>query len=188
MPDDVGLGLIVLYKLIKAVVQLLAAIVVTTLIATGTVAKLRDALLAYREHAAEGWLLALTRFLANATSARHVEVFAVVLLFDSILSAVEGWGLHKRHAWAGWLVVGATASLLPLEIIEMIRHLKLGRCLLFALNLLIVLYLLRRHRLVHRRPTYSVATLEGGAEPGIAHPPIDSVSRSASAGPHVPGS
>jgi len=68
---------------------------------------------------------------------------------DGVLTAFEGWALAAGVVWGPWLVVGATASLLPIELIALARHATLGRGLALAINLAIVGYLLRQ---IRRRP------------------------------------
>jgi uncharacterized membrane protein (DUF2068 family) len=49
----------------------------------------------------------------------------------------------RGYLWAPWLVVGATSLLLPVELVEIIRHVTLGRVGLFLANSAIVIYLAR---------------------------------------------
>jgi uncharacterized membrane protein (DUF2068 family) len=65
------------------------------------------------------------------------------------LFAIEGWGLWREKRWAEYLTVIVTASLIPLEIWEIIRHLTWLKVAALALNIAIVLYLL--HLLRRRR-------------------------------------
>ncbi len=64
---------------------------------------------------------------------------------------IEGIGLLLEHAWAGYLVVIATSSLIPFEIYEISRKPTLLRFSLFLLNVGIVIYLIvtlkREHQL-----------------------------------------
>jgi uncharacterized membrane protein (DUF2068 family) len=63
------------------------------------------------------------------------------------LYLVEGVGLIFDRKWAEWVVVITTALFLPLEIYEIWRLITWPRCLLFAANLLMAIYLLwRLHR------------------------------------------
>ena len=58
--------------------------------------------------------------------------------------------MARGYAWGAWMVVGATALLLPLEIIELAHKITFGKIFLFALNLVIVGYLLRKQLREHR--------------------------------------
>jgi uncharacterized membrane protein (DUF2068 family) len=67
----------------------------------------------------------------------------------------EGIGLVMEKAWAEWLTIGLTASFLPWEIFEIIRHstwIKVGVCII---NVLVLVYLVwvqqKRLRAHHTR-------------------------------------
>ena len=70
-------------------------------------------------------------------------VYAAVFL-------VEGVGLLLRRRWAEYLTVIATASLLPLEVYELVERVRATRALIVAANLAIVLYLIARLRVERR--------------------------------------
>lgn len=69
------------------------------------------------------------------------------------LFLVEGIGLIMKKRWAEWLTVVATASLVPLEVYEIVRHPRPLRVAVLVLNLAIVWYLADRLR----RPAVSFA-------------------------------
>jgi uncharacterized membrane protein (DUF2068 family) len=62
--------------------------------------------------------------------------------FYASLFLTEGIGLLRQKRWAEYLTVVATASLIPLEIFEVFKHVTWIRVLLFAGNLAILAYLL----------------------------------------------
>jgi len=66
------------------------------------------------------------------------------LLFDGVLTACEGWALHRRFWWAPWLVVVATGSPMPIEIVEIVQRPHAVRLGVFVINLTIVCYLAAR--------------------------------------------
>ncbi len=65
---------------------------------------------------------------------------------------VEGIGLWLGRRWAEWFGFLSGAMYLPLEVYELSKGLSRPKVILFALNLLIVGYLL--NVLLHRRTTY----------------------------------
>jgi uncharacterized membrane protein (DUF2068 family) len=75
---------------------------------------------------------------------RHeVRLFGALAIGYAALEITEGTGLFYRKRWAEWLTVVATSLLIPLELYELVRHpswLKAGG---IAVNVLIVLYLIR---------------------------------------------
>ena len=66
------------------------------------------------------------------------------------MSSVEGWALSRGYTWGEWLVVGTTACLIPFEIRALFHHLRVGRVILFILNVAIVAYLIMNIRFRRR--------------------------------------
>jgi len=62
------------------------------------------------------------------------------------LFLVEGVGLIMKKRWAEWLTVVATASLVPLEVYEIVRHPRPLRVAVLVVNLAIAWYLAARIR------------------------------------------
>jgi uncharacterized membrane protein (DUF2068 family) len=96
------------------------------------------------EHVGAGWALRVATFVVKIGTRKHVEMLAVVSLGDAVLSAVEGLALRAGRWWAPWLVVIATGSLLPWELLEILAHPKWTRLALLVINLAVVAYLMRR--------------------------------------------
>jgi len=141
--DAVGLRLIIGYKFAKASAECLFAGLLLLLGTTHVTEELRAAAQGMQRHATEAWSLALAGRLVHAATARTVLLVAVAAFLDGVLSWVEGWALHRRYRWSGWLVVGTTVSLLPFEAVELVRRLSWGRVALLVINALIVVYLVR---------------------------------------------
>lgn len=147
---DVGARLIVAYKVVKAVGEVLLAATLVVLAATGEMEALRDLAHHLREDVASRWSLLVGRALAAVTTRRGLHLLQIGLVLDGILSAVEGWSLWLGHRWGEWLVVAATATPLPLEVAHFARTHRPSRAALIAVNLAVVLYLARR---IARRST-----------------------------------
>jgi uncharacterized membrane protein (DUF2068 family) len=109
-------------------------------------------------HHSGAWSLELADLLVRASTRRGLWTLFVALIADGVLTLVEAWALIHGHWWGPWLVVVATGSLLPFEVVALVRHPHVSRVLLLAVNLLIVWYLgrkaLREHRerVSHRAP------------------------------------
>jgi uncharacterized membrane protein (DUF2068 family) len=82
-------------------------------------------------------------FVANLTVQRRVALAATAFAYAALLGT-EGLGLHYRKPWARWLTIIATASLIPLEVYECFRELHVGRVVILIINVLVVIYLVRR--------------------------------------------
>ncbi len=66
----------------------------------------------------------------------------IATFFYGVLYLVEATGLLLQKTWAGYLTVIATASLLPVEIYELIQKLTAVRISVLVVNLAIVVYLI----------------------------------------------
>jgi len=146
----VGLEAIILYKLIKAVLEALLGILAVWLLARGAeagAATLAEVLL---EHFAGGWALEVATVIVVIATSGHVKFVAFAAFADAALSAVEGLALRAGRWWAPWLVVIATGALLPWEIWEVLRHPRWGRVVILLINVAVVAYLLRTVAREHR--------------------------------------
>ena len=141
---DIVIRLIAVFKLLKALM----------LIALGVGA------LSMRHHH-DGWVntwvhaLAadphgkyLTELLARVTSfdAHELRQIGVGSMVYALVFVVEGIGLMLRKAWAEIMTVIVTTSFVPLEIYELVAHRSWAKVVVIVVNVLVVLYLLRRLR------------------------------------------
>ncbi len=140
-----GLRLIIGYKLTKAGLEFLGGASIFILGSVGLAHKLAYVAQMIRRHATEAWSIALAEQLLDASTAHNVFVVAMAMLVDSVVTSIEGWALYRGYVWSRWLVVGTTAALIPFEVLALVRHANAGRAALLLINLLIVIYLLRRH-------------------------------------------
>jgi uncharacterized membrane protein (DUF2068 family) len=148
-----GLRLIITYKFTKAVLQVAAAVLLFYGAAHGLNARLAEFAEKLREHAVHAWSNVFAAALLRFTHSKHSLTWtAYALLADAVLSSIEGWALSRSYTWGEWLVVVTTAALIPFEIRALMRHLRVGRVILFVLNVTIVAYLIvniRRRRRAH---------------------------------------
>lgn len=138
----VGLDVIILYKLVKAVFEALVGVLALVLLWQGAEAGAATLAQVLLDHVTRTWALQLATVIVIAGTAGHVKVAAIAAFGDSALSALEGIALRRGKWWAPWLVVVATSAFLPLEVLEILRRPSLARGTLFVLNLCVVLYLL----------------------------------------------
>jgi uncharacterized membrane protein (DUF2068 family) len=69
---------------------------------------------------------------------------AIAALCYAAVFAAEGIGLLRRKPWAEWLTVVVTASFLPVEVYELVRHRGAGELVALVVNTAIVAYLVGR--------------------------------------------
>lgn len=89
------------------------------------------------------------RFAANLTLTKETAL-AVTAFGYAALMGTEGVGLYLRKPWSRWFTVGATSSLIPIEIYEIVRELHVVRVLVLIANVAIVIYLIRRRELFEK--------------------------------------
>ena len=77
----------------------------------------------------------------SGLSASRVHALRMVTLAYAAIFAVEGVGLWMQKRWAEWLTVIITASLIPLEIWELLDRPNTGKALVLIANSAIVAYL-----------------------------------------------
>jgi hypothetical protein len=78
--------------------------------------------------------------------APHKDLLAAACFGYAALFATEGLGLWLDIRWAEWLTIVATALLIPLELYELFQRVTAVRCLALVVNVLVVVYLVRRVR------------------------------------------
>jgi uncharacterized membrane protein (DUF2068 family) len=160
----VGLEAIILYKLGKAVVQAgfgVACVVLLVRGAEAAAATWAEKLLEWSPH---HWALRAATLLVRSATTKHVKIVAGLAFGDAVMSAVEGLALRAGKWWAPWLVVVATASFLPWEAVEIVRHANWMRVALLVVNTAVVVYLLRTAGREHRE-------LEAQAHPAAVDTP-----------------
>ena len=131
---------IALYKLLKVVILLLAAYGEIRLHDATMSAKILSWASA-RPQGLEHDLVtrAITWF--SGLSESRVHAMRLITLTYAAVFAVEGVGLWMQRRWAEWLTTIITASLIPLELWELIDNPSIGACLVILANMLIVGYL-----------------------------------------------
>jgi uncharacterized membrane protein (DUF2068 family) len=80
-------------------------------------------------------------------------VFGAAALAYGVLEGAEAYGLFKRRRWGEWLTVVATSLLFIPEIWELTKSATLLKVGAVVVNVLVVLYLLRRLKPRPSRPS-----------------------------------
>jgi uncharacterized membrane protein (DUF2068 family) len=151
-----GLVVIIAYKLVKGGLWLIFAATIVIMMHLGLAGHLLG-LAEHLRHHAHAWSLALADLVVRAASRRGLWIIVVALVADAAVSLVEGWALLHGHWWGPWLVVVATGSLLPFEVVTLARHPHPVRAAVLLVNLVILWYLVRQARREHRARASGVA-------------------------------
>jgi uncharacterized membrane protein (DUF2068 family) len=145
---------IALYKLLKVVILLLAVWGEVRLHDSTLVARILSWLSA-RPHGLEHDLVTKGIVWFSGLSEERVHQIRLITLTYAAVFSVEGIGLWLQRRWAEWLTVVITASLIPLELWELIHKPTIGATLVLLANCLIVGYLYW-HVSTHRKPSPSL--------------------------------
>ena len=92
---------------------------------------------------------------------RNFVVAGSLASLYAALFLIEGIGLWTGKRWAEYLTIIATASLVPLELYELVRHATLAKAIVLVVNIAIVIYLIY----LLRRGQYRLA----GEPPNVDH-------------------
>lgn len=84
---------------------------------------------------------------ANLTITRQTTIAITAFAYAALMGA-EGLALYRRKPWARWFTIGATSSLIPIEIYEILHEPHVTRVLVLVFNAAIVMYLWRRRDLL----------------------------------------
>ena len=148
------LGLIAVFKLVKALVLVAVALGALRLLDHERAARVHewlDAIPLVAHHA--GLEKAASK--VTGASPKHLELAATVAFGYAALFAVEGVGLWRQRVWAEYLTIVATTSFIPLEVYELVRRFTPIRLGALLANAAIVGYLVALRVGAHRRARHT---------------------------------
>jgi uncharacterized membrane protein (DUF2068 family) len=138
------LRLIIAYKFARAALALTACAVVVVFAMSGRSERLHEIASGIRHHVTSAWSVRLADVLVRAVVPRHLWILAAALALDGLFTFVEGLSLQRGWWWGAWLVVVATLTFVPFEVIAVVRRVAWGRVSLLAINIAVAVYLAQR--------------------------------------------
>ena len=101
----------------------------------------------------EGRLVNLFLVKVAMIDPHRLRQISAAIFVIAAMDALEGMGLVLEQAWAEFVTLILTASLLPLELWELVRKVTWMKAGLIVINLAVVVYLLMyvRMRMIERR-------------------------------------
>ena len=133
--------LIALFKLFKAVTFVAIGLGALQLLKRdmATVGRrVADVLATHADQQAIRWVLERL----GTLSPRRIEIVVAGAFLYACLCMVEGLGLWWEKRWAEYVVVIATLSAVPFELLVLIRHLSYTRLVALLVNLAVAGYLI----------------------------------------------
>ena len=146
-----GLLLVAAYKLIKGIGLLALAIGALRLLHKDVAAEIAQWLDALRVDPHNHYIQMLLEKLGMVDD-KKLKALSIGTFFYSALFLTEGTGLALRKRWAEYLTIVSTASLLPLEVYEIVKRADAARIVVLVASTAIVVYLVfevRRTRNIH---------------------------------------
>ena len=141
-----GLRLIALLKFGKALLLIATSYGVHEMLNAALVERLYNWSRDLSDDRFERKLLMRALTWVEGLGAKKIQIFLAVTVAYTAVVLAEGTGLWFRRAWAEWLTVIATGSLIPFELWELITRppgRRLPIAVTFLLNVVIVWYLAR---------------------------------------------
>ena len=142
---------IAVFKFVKAILFVLAAMGAFGLMQHGLAERARDWGSALAFSSGQHIVRRVITFLTGLSRAK-IGALGLGALFYATLFATEGIGLWRERRWAEYLTVIATGSLIPFEIWEIAHRPTPLRVATFALNVAVVIYLIFRLRRPRANP------------------------------------
>ena len=154
---DIGILLIAIFKLFKAALLLAVGIGLLSLLHKDVASALMNFLsvlhVDHNNHYIHGLVMKL-----GLASDHQLEAISAGSFFYAALLGTEGIGLLLKKHWAEYLTIIATASFIPLEIYEIVQHVRIGRIIILVINIAVVVYLIYRVKYDPKHKQFHQAT------------------------------
>ena len=102
---------------------------------------------------------------ARHVTSTNLHLWIAGTFFYATIRFVEATGLWLEKPWAEWFALVSGGLYIPIEIYELAHHATPIKWMVFALNLLIVVYLARLLRDSHRQRMLQQPAVEPQTEP-----------------------
>jgi uncharacterized membrane protein (DUF2068 family) len=141
-PSPIGVRLIVAYKVVKATIELAAAVAIPLIVTRGLPNDVIQVIQVLHDHLSAKWGHLFNAVLTAGTWP-HLRLLMIALAADGVSSLVEGWAVWRRRPWAPWLIVIATGGLVPMEVVLILDRPTAAKIAILAVNVATVAYMIR---------------------------------------------
>jgi uncharacterized membrane protein (DUF2068 family) len=136
-----GLRLIAAFKLLKGLALLAVGIGALKLLHKDVAAIVLHWITAFQVDPRGHYIQLLLAKLAIVDDRRLKELSVGTFIYSAVF-LTEGVGLALGKRWAEYLTILTTASLLPIEVYELVKHAGIGKVVALVINLAVVVYLI----------------------------------------------
>src|SRR5258708_24385948 len=136
-----GLRLIAALKLLKGLALLAVGIGALKLLHKEVAAIVLHWITAFQVDPRGHYIQLLLAKLAIVDDRRLKELSVGTFIYSAVF-LTEGVGLALGKRWAEYLTILTTASLLPIEVYELVKHAGIGKVVALVINLPVVVYLI----------------------------------------------
>jgi uncharacterized membrane protein (DUF2068 family) len=140
---DLGFLIIAVLKLVKGLLLFLVGVGALSLIHKDAAAVFTQwaNVLQVNVHSrfVQRWLVEI-----GLVKQRDLALIVTTTFFYSGLLLTEGTGLLMEKVWAEYMTTFITATFIPIEIYELVRHTTVARVCLLVINIIVVAYLVMR--------------------------------------------
>jgi uncharacterized membrane protein (DUF2068 family) len=145
-----GLRIIAVYKLLKSLALLALGIGALNLLHKDVAAVAEHWINIFQVDPHSHYIRLLLAKLSIVDDQRLKELSAGTFIYSAIF-LTEGVGLALGKRWAEYLTIISTASLLPIEVYELVKHVSIAKILALVINLAVVVYLIQELRRFPKR-------------------------------------
>jgi len=145
-----GLRIIAVYKLLKSLALLALGIGALNLLHKDVAAVAEHWINIFQVDPHSHYIRLLLAKLSIVDDQRLKALSAGTFIYSAIF-LTEGVGLALGKRWAEYLTIISTASLLPIEVYELVKHASIGKVLALVINLAVVVYLIQELRRFPKR-------------------------------------
>jgi uncharacterized membrane protein (DUF2068 family) len=140
-----GLMLIAVFKLLKGIALLAVGIGALRLLHQDVAAIVDHWINAFKVDPHNRYILWLLAKLPMVNDRKLTELSIGTFIYAAVF-LTEGTGLAFHKRWAEYFTIITTSSFLPLEVYELIHHATIAKGVALAINIAVVIYLVRELR------------------------------------------
>jgi uncharacterized membrane protein (DUF2068 family) len=140
---DIGFIAIAILKLVKGVLLLAVGVGALSLIHKDATEVIKHWAHVFQVEMHSKWIQKWVVHIGLVRQ-RDLALIVTTTVSYSALLLTEGVGLLMEQVWAEYMTAIITASFIPIEVYELIRHVTLARGCVLAVNMVVVAYLVMR--------------------------------------------